>query len=126
MVCGFADGEEEEGRFNINGLEIDLDELEAFERQVADKKKRPEKSEGERTEEDGPDYLDEYLERLQINEEDAKAKEVEEKPPQPPISFVRLLLMFMSLVSMAKLLGYGNHTMGESDHNSGGTIGHPN
>lgn len=116
---------DEQSAFNINGLEIDLDELDAFERKVAEKKGQ--QMVGTTTPAEAPDYLDEYLERLQISrqEETDESKKAEkdknninnensvdtvplEDQPVSRYSFIRLLLLFMSLVSMAKLLKYGN------------------
>lgn len=140
-MSGFTGDEEEEkepSTFHINGLEIDLDELDALERKVAEKRRtREREQELKKTEEgitiittgakedEGPDYLDEYLERLQISREDEKkdketgteAVDVVGTTPSgsdggPVVvsrySFLRLLLLFMSIVSMAKLLNYGN------------------
>lgn len=130
-MSGFTGDEEEEepSTFHINGLEIDLDELDALERKVAEKRRTREQelktTSSATVEEEGPDYLDEYLERLQISREDEKkdketgteAVDVVGTTPSgsdggPVVvsrySFLRLLLLFMSIVSMAKLLNYGN------------------
>lgn len=123
------------GQFTINGLEIDLDELDALERKVADKRQRQQQTSDPSNQSseaatstaaaEAPDYLDEYLERLQISR-DSEPTKTDTLPstssssvtscivPKPPstandsvssrVIFLRLLLMFMSIMSMAKLL----------------------
>lgn len=115
-----------------------MDELDAFERKVAEKKGQ--QMVGPDTPAEAPDYLDEYLERLQISrqEETDESKEAEknknninndnsedkvplEDQPVSRYSFIRLLLLFMSLVSMAKLLKYGNWPK-TRNHNNNNTF----
>lgn len=72
------------------------------------------------TGEEVPDYLDEYLEQMHISrraklEEEEKVERTAEDPPVK-YSFFRLLLMFMSIVSMAKLLGFAKGTRGQSNN----------
>lgn len=125
---------DEQSAFNINGLEIDLDELDAFERKVAEKKGQ--QMVGTFTPADAPDYLDEYLERLQISRQEDETKEADKNKnnninnensvdmvplqdqPVSRYSFIRLLLLFMSLVSMAKLLKYGNWPKTRNNNNN--------
>lgn len=119
LSSAFADGEKETGRFSINGLEIDLLELEALEQRVANKRQLVKlKEQEEATSQSSskeiadtePDYLDAYLERLQLNDrQQSETVVVESKlPPKKPLSLFQLLVMFMSIVSIAKLLYYGN------------------
>lgn len=112
MSFGIADDDEEPGRFSINGLEIDLDELDAFECRLAQKRcqsQQPHPADAGSS--SGVDYLDEYLERLQVKDKDEETEDKSSQPvtsivPEPnrQYTFLQLLLMFMSLVSMAKLL----------------------
>lgn len=56
---------------------------------------------------DTPDYLDEYLERLRISRDHEHTPPPADGDGQQQVSrfsFFRLLLLFMSIMSMAKLL----------------------
>lgn len=128
MSSGIADDDddgEKPGRFSINGLEIDLDELDAFECRLAQKRgqRQPPSppAEADAESSSGVDYLDEYLERLQVQDKDEEREDKSSPPvtsivpltssangPEPirRYTFLQLLLVFMSLVSMAKLLKF--------------------
>lgn len=137
MLSGITDDQSaEQGQFNINGLEIDLAELDAFECKLKEKRSQlPQKSDSANDDESAQvDYLDEYLQRLQLTtaareEEESRCnggevtrigdpavagggdqQEMEPKPVLKRYSFLQLLLMFMSIMSIAKLLNqrYGN------------------
>lgn len=107
-----------------------MDELDAFERSVAEKRQqqptvaKTTTSTSTTSSSTGPDYLDEYLERLQINDNNnnkscssnRSSRDTEEEQqvaemalPPPRYSFLRLLLLFMSIMSMAQLLRQQGH-----------------
>lgn len=111
------------GRFNINGLEIDLAELDAFERRVAEKRVQQRLASNESAVDvatvdestvDKYDDLDEYLERLQLSEapRSNSRSNGHPEPSLPPAtvmeeskrpSFLQLLYLFMSILSLANI-----------------------
>lgn len=126
MSSAFPDGLEEDedaGRFSINGLDIDLVELAELERRVACKRQLVEPAATSSSSPDGAtgnetDYLDVYLEQMQLNDTHPRLEDVATADSQStgvgrpqakkPLGFFQLLFMFMSIVSIAKLLYYGN------------------
>ncbi|KAH8308897.1 hypothetical protein KR059_003008 [Drosophila kikkawai] len=106
---------EEEGRsaFCLNGLEIDLDELEALEQRVKAKKSLQNKHPPPQTENEDQevDELDEYLKELQLREATAAAapaaavttneQSVIRPTQNPPISFAILLYWFLAILNLA-------------------------
>ncbi|XP_017049916.1 acidic leucine-rich nuclear phosphoprotein 32 family member A isoform X2 [Drosophila ficusphila] len=103
------DSEEEDKRsaFCLNGLEIDLDELEALEQRVKAKKilqdKPPPKSDDNEV-----DELDEYLKELQLRESTSAATAeqsvitaTQQSPNNSSINFAILLYWFLAILNLA-------------------------
>ncbi|XP_032571915.1 acidic leucine-rich nuclear phosphoprotein 32 family member A isoform X1 [Drosophila sechellia] len=106
--------------FCLNGLEIDLDELEALEKRVKAKKSLQDKPPPQ-SEDKEVDELDEYLKELQLREStDAASDEqsVINATPQPSsnsnLSFVILLYWFLAILN----LGSATYFSGEDDDDS--------
>ncbi|XP_043066664.1 acidic leucine-rich nuclear phosphoprotein 32 family member A isoform X1 [Drosophila bipectinata] len=106
------DSEEEDkrGAFCLNGLEIDLDELEALEQRVKAKKGGQDKPPPPK--EDEVDELDEYLKELQLREAEAVApapsgeeqsviKTTQLPPTNQSIKFAILLYWFLAILNLA-------------------------
>lgn len=95
----------------MNGLEIDLDELEVLEQRVKAKKSLQDKQEPPppQTEDQDQevDELDEYLKELQLREATAAAtspnneQSVIRAPQNPPINFAILLYWFLAILNLA-------------------------
>ncbi|KAH8266288.1 hypothetical protein KR038_006582 [Drosophila bunnanda] len=107
---------EEEGRsaFCLNGLEIDLDELEALEQRVKAKKslqEKPGQPPRAENEDQEVDELDEYLKELQLREATAAATAaaapsneqsvIRATTQNQPISFALLLYWFLAILNLA-------------------------
>ncbi|KAH8316179.1 hypothetical protein KR067_001269 [Drosophila pandora] len=112
------------GAFCINGLEIDLDELEALEQRVKAKKGVQDKPPPPK--EDEVDELDEYLKELQLREanavvsaptvqEQSVIKTTQSPPTNPSIHFAILLYWFMALLNLANAACYDDEEDGDSD-----------
>ncbi|KAH8253541.1 hypothetical protein KR032_005921 [Drosophila birchii] len=122
---------EEEGRsaFCLNGLEIDLDELEVLEQRVKAKKSLQEKP-GQppppraENEDQEVDELDEYLKELQLREATAAAaaptneQSVIRATQNPSLSFALLLYWFLAILNLANatyFTGDDDDEEGDSD-----------
>ncbi|EDV36954.2 uncharacterized protein Dana_GF13217, isoform B [Drosophila ananassae] len=117
------DSEHKRGAFCINGLEIDLDELEALEQRVKAKKGVQDKPPPPK--EDEVDELDEYLKELQLREanavvsaptvqEQSVIKTTQSPPTNPSIHFAILLYWFLAILNLANA-AYDDEEDGDSD-----------
>ncbi|KAH8277933.1 hypothetical protein KR018_010588 [Drosophila ironensis] len=121
-VNGNESEEEGDGRnaFCLNGLEIDLDELEALEQRVKAKKGLQNKPPAP-SDENEVDELDEYLKELQLRESNAAASAAQQsviKATQAPpsnISFALLLYWFLAILNLAN----ATYFSGDDDEEDG-------
>nr|NP_001097361.1 mapmodulin, isoform C [Drosophila melanogaster]NP_001163184.1 mapmodulin, isoform D [Drosophila melanogaster]AOQ10554.1 Mapmodulin-RC [synthetic construct]ABN49328.1 IP17956p [Drosophila melanogaster]ABV53838.1 mapmodulin, isoform C [Drosophila melanogaster]ACZ94456.1 mapmodulin, isoform D [Drosophila melanogaster] len=116
--------------FCLNGLEIDLDELEAFEKRVKAKKSLQDKPPPQ-SEDKEVDELDEYLKELQLREStDASTDEqsVINATPQPPsnsnLSFVILLYWFLAILNLGSATYFSDEDddSDDSDEEANGEV----
>ncbi|BFG04894.1 acidic leucine-rich nuclear phosphoprotein 32 family member A [Drosophila madeirensis] len=120
------DSEEEDKRnaFCLNGLEIDLDELEELEQRVKAKKSLQERPTAPAVDTD-VDELDEYLKELQLRESKAATDQqsvieagpaASQQPPNrnPNIHFAILLYWFLAILNLANATYFSTED-GDSD-----------
>ncbi|KAH8401543.1 hypothetical protein KR009_006383 [Drosophila setifemur] len=109
IFCRLSD---KRNAFCLNGLEIDLDELEALEQRVKAKKSLQDKPPPPPHEDNEVDDLDEYLKELQLRESTAAAtaatsaqQSVIKASPQPTsnpnLNFALLLYWFLAILNLA-------------------------
>ncbi|XP_017125314.1 acidic leucine-rich nuclear phosphoprotein 32 family member A isoform X1 [Drosophila elegans] len=117
------DSEEEDKRsaFCLNGLEIDLDELEALEQRVKAKKSLQDKPPSQ-SEDNEVDDLDEYLKELQLRESAAAAtdeksviKATQQTASNPNLNFAILLYWFFAILNLANATYFSNDDDDEGD-----------
>ncbi|XP_022224092.2 acidic leucine-rich nuclear phosphoprotein 32 family member A isoform X1 [Drosophila obscura] len=120
------DSEEEDKRnaFCLNGLEIDLDELEELEQRVKAKKSLQEKPPAP-LEDTDVDDLDEYLKELQLRESKAATDQqsvieadpaaIEQPNRNPNINFAILLYWFLAILNLAN----ATYFSGDDDEEDG-------
>ncbi|XP_030558565.1 acidic leucine-rich nuclear phosphoprotein 32 family member A isoform X2 [Drosophila novamexicana] len=118
--------DDERSAFCVNGLEIDLDELEALEQRVKAKKRLQETTDGASTskppaDDNEVDELDEYLKELQLKESTAAASQsvIEANPasvqPHPSTNFAILLYWFLAILNLANAAYFSGYDDGDSD-----------
>ncbi|XP_052838701.1 LOW QUALITY PROTEIN: acidic leucine-rich nuclear phosphoprotein 32 family member A [Drosophila gunungcola] len=117
------DSEEEDKRsaFCLNGLEIDLDELEALEQRVKAKKSLQDKPPSH-SEDNEVDDLDEYLKELQLREPTAAAtdeksviKATQQTASNRNLNFAILLYWFFAILNLANATYFSNDDDDEGD-----------
>nr|XP_016930346.1 acidic leucine-rich nuclear phosphoprotein 32 family member A isoform X2 [Drosophila suzukii] len=93
--------------FCLNGLEIDLDELDALEQRVKAKKSLQDKLPPQ-SEDNEVDELDEYLKELQLREstaaptdEQSVIRATQQAPSNPNLNFAILLYWFFAILNLA-------------------------
>ncbi|XP_064544003.1 acidic leucine-rich nuclear phosphoprotein 32 family member A isoform X1 [Drosophila montana] len=106
-----SEDDDERSAFCVNGLEIDLDELEALEQRVKAKKRLQETTDGASTskppdDDNEVDELDEYLKELQLKESATASQSVIEAnrasvQPHPSTNFAILLYWFLAILNLA-------------------------
>ncbi|KAH8232795.1 hypothetical protein KR026_000405 [Drosophila bipectinata] len=121
ILCRLSD---KRGAFCLNGLEIDLDELEALEQRVKAKKGGQDKPPPPK--EDEVDELDEYLKELQLREAEAVApapsgeeqsviKTTQLPPTNQSIKFAILLYWFLAILNLANAAFSGDDDEEDGD-----------
>ncbi|XP_033253608.1 acidic leucine-rich nuclear phosphoprotein 32 family member A-like isoform X2 [Drosophila miranda] len=119
-----SEGEDKRNAFCLNGLEIDLDELEELEQRVKAKKSLQEKPPAP-SEDTEVDELDEYLKELQLRESKAatdRQSVIEADPAtiqrpnrNPNINFAILLYWFLAILNLAN----ATYFSGDDDEEDG-------
>ncbi|XP_043070228.1 acidic leucine-rich nuclear phosphoprotein 32 family member A isoform X1 [Drosophila grimshawi] len=109
-----SEDEDERSAFCVNGLEIDLDELEALEQRVKAKKclqGAAPADDNKAAADDEVDELDEYLKELQLRESSQSviADAIQPQPNnsnshQPSIHFAILLYWFLAILNLASAI----------------------
>lgn len=89
--------------FSIGGLEIDLKELALFEKHLEEKRaKEPSRNRTGDTNE--PDDLDEYLEKLKIDESQRKETSIVAQRDERRVSFLSVFFILLSILSLGNLV----------------------